>query len=183
MSVGAPDSTAGSDSARGQTSIDLVVGLTLFILTITVVLGQLPILLGPAQPQATSTVADRAAEELYGELAIQDAVGPSGSLDEACVVAFFSGSGGDDCPFDPSNSVNDRLGISSLYGVNVSFAHGNGSAELEPYCRDGGEVTLCGTDQLTVGPVVPTDKSEAVTYRGAQVPGQNGVLVVRVWRR
>lgn len=172
----------GSD-ARGQTSIDLVVGLSLFIVTITVVLGQLPPLLGPAQPAAVSTVADRAAEELYGELAVQDAEAPSGSLDEPCVVAFFSGSGGEDCSFDPSNSVNDRLGISSLYGVNVSFAHGNGSAELEPYCRDDGEVAVCGTDRLTVGSAVPSDASVAVTYRSAQVPERNGVLIVRVWRR
>lgn len=173
---------AGSEP-RGQTSVDLVVGLGLFIVTITVVLGQLPPLLGPAQPQAAPAVADRAAEELYGELAVRDDSARSGALDEPCVVAFFSGSGGGDCPFDPSNSVNDRLGITPLYGVNVSFAHGNGSAELEPYCRDDGEVVVCGTDRLTAGPSVPSDASVAVTYRGAQVRDRNGVLIVRVWRR
>lgn len=173
----------GRGGGRGQTSVDLVVGLTLFIVTITVVLGQIPTLLGPAQPQAASTVADRAAEELYGDLAVDDAAAPSGALDEQCVVAFFGGGGGGSCPFDPSNSVNERLGISSLYGVNVTFARGNGSAALEPYCYDNGEVVVCGTDRLTAGPVVPSDDSVSVAYRDGRVPDRTGILVVRVWRR
>lgn len=183
MPTDARDGGPGADRSRGQTSVDLVVGLTLFIVTITVVLGQLPTLLGPAQPQATSAVADRAADELYGELVVRNATTSPATLDEPCVVAFFEGAGGAGCQFDPSKPVNDRLGISSLYAVNITFAHGNGSSELEPYCHNASEVVVCGTDTLEVGPPVPSDASVGVAYRGVRVPEKHGVIVVRVWRR
>lgn len=183
MSSNARDGEPTTDRLRGQTSVDLVVGLTLFVVTITVVLGQLPTLLGPAQPQSTSAVADRAADELYGNLVVRnDSVSP-GTLNEPCVVAFFEGAGGAGCQFDPSKPVNDRLGISSLYAVNVTFAQGNGSSSLDPYCHNASQVVVCGTDTLEVGPSVPSDASVGVAYRGVRVPEKQGVMVVRVWRR
>lgn len=184
-----PTTHTGGDP-RGQTTLDLVAGLTLFLVTVTVVLGQLPSFLAPYQEQATPTVADRAADELVGELVTTgEASEPPVAFSEPCTVAFFGGIDADECRFDTADTVRDRLGISSRYGVNVSLVHQiEGGGDLEHLCRDGGEIVDCGDASspapLVAGPPVPAnEESISVTYRGGRVTDGWAVVVVRVWHR
>lgn len=165
---------------RGQIYVDFLVGIVLFLVAMTFVLGFLPHLLAPYDDQATPVVADRAAAGLGDALLVGDE--DPGVLDVDCVDAFFL-DGTADCGFDASDSVADRVGVDGTYRVNVSLTWNvTGDADPEVLCFNGGDVGACGTDPLTAGPPVPDDhRAVAIERRTVAVDGRPATLEVRVW--
>lgn len=160
--------TTGSD--RGQTNVDFVVGIALFLGIVIFVLGFLPTLTAPYQDQEASIVVDRAADTVAGPLL--GAPSSPSALDEECAIAFFENeSGGASCSFEPA-PIEAQLGIESTYAVNVTL-----EARAPPSGNDS-EV-----DSLNRGPPVPTDsRSVASASRAVTLDdGSSAVIEVRVW--
>lgn len=181
---------------RGQTGVDFLVGVGVFILTVGFAVAFAPGMFSPfVEGQAQPLAADRAADTLVGALLVGER--PS-TLDTACTLAFF-GVGSATCPFEPSETTGDglarELGLTdptserynSVYRVNVTLERGvAGSPE---------SVVLCGSDapspsvhdcstgtRLAVGP--PPDRTTAsvvVATRVVRVDETDATLVVRVW--
>lgn len=168
---------------RGQTSLDFVVGVSVFLLTLALVFGFVPQLFAPfdadhEQPLVADRVADRLADGLLGSPA------PPSTLEGDCVSAFFGAGTATGCGFDPSDPVTDRVGIGDRYELNVSIrrdiAPGNGTELL---CTDSSGVGPCaGGTRLAAGAPVPTDHDSVSTARRIRtVDGRDVTLVVRVW--
>jgi hypothetical protein len=105
-----PDADGGSDSAdgdRGQTTLDFAVGISLFLISVAVVVSFAPNLVEPFSDGGTAdtVVANRAASQLVqGTLA--DPSQPY-VLDKACTVAFFAPENSDGDPNDDEH-LNDE---------------------------------------------------------------------------
>ena len=168
------------DDRRGQTNVDFVIGIAIFLTVVTFVVGFLPSMTAPYGDQGNAVVADRIADDLVGTL-LAGSGGPS-ALDEGCTVAFFENeSGGPDCPFGSSAPLSDRLAVSPAQEVNVTLERTDesGTAVL---CHAGDDIGPCGTDPLAVGPSVPaTDRSVTAAARVVSLPDGRAVLEVRVW--
>lgn len=170
-----------SRHGRGQSSIDFVVGLGVFFLTLSFVIVLLPDLLSPFAAPEGPVVADRAAETLGGELL---ASGTLGSLNETCTDEFFDGSGAS-CSFDASDSTTALLGLSDTYSVNVTLEwNGSDDTDSEIACYDGSSVRDCsnGGDRLARGDAPPdTTRSVRTASQVVRVAGETLSLTVRVW--
>lgn len=170
--------TAGR--SRGQTMPDFVVAVGIFILALAFVVAFTPQLLAPHGGAETALVADRAAADLTGTHLAGDA---PGTLNATCTLAFFTGSGGSGCPFDPSRSVTEQLGVQTWYAVNVTLRRNvTGGPRAEVLCGDGGTVGPCGTTRLARGPALPDrGRSVATARRAVAVGGNRAILEVNVW--
>lgn len=176
-----------SGSDRAQTLPDFVIGITVFLLTIGFIVAFVPQMTVPYQDQETAVVAERTASDLSGTL-LSDPETSSG-LNEPCTIAFFTGSDEPGCSFDTNESVEDQLGISSKYSVNVtlegSVGGGPGSDTL---CgdEDGDSIGSCEgdrTERLAVGPSPPHGGGSVATARQVvHVDGTDAVLEVSIWR-
>lgn len=166
-------------TARGQSSIDFIVGLGVFFLTLSFVLVVLPDLLSPFAAPEGPVVADRAAGTLGGELL---ASGTLGTLNETCTAEFFAGSG-TSCSFDASDPTTTILGVAGTHGANVTLTW-NGSSDGEVVCYDGTDVVDCssGGDRLARGDAPPENtRSVRTASRVVRVDGETLTLTVRVW--
>jgi hypothetical protein len=171
------------DAARGQTNLDFVVAAVVFLFAFSFVVAFLPGLAAPYDDQEHPLVADRASSRLADSLL---AAGPEpGVLNASCTGAFFTGSGGAGCPFDPSDPLADRLGVRSTDGLNVTLRWNvSRDADPEVLCDDGGDVGPCGggAARLAAGEAVPDEhRSVAVARRTVVVDGRPALLEVRVW--
>lgn len=167
-------------AVRGQSSIDFIVGLGVFFLTLSFVLVLIPDLLSPFATPEGPVVADRAAGTLSGELL---ASGTLGALDETCTDEFFSGSG-TSCSFDAGDSTTAILGVSGTYSVNVTLTWNDSSGDRAIACYDGTNVLDCssGGDPLARGDPPPADaRSVRTASRTVRVDGETLALTVRVW--
>lgn len=180
------DQTAAVDRNRdrGQTNIDFVVGIVVFILALSFVVAATPQLLAPYEDQETLIVAERVTSTLADSL-LADRRDP-GHLDIDCIGAFFRTTAAP-CPtFDATESTTDRIGVEATYRVNVTLQWNvTGDAEPEVLCYNGGDVGACvpgGTDPLAVGYPVPQDHGSVASERRTVVVGdQPAILQVRVW--
>lgn len=165
---------------RGQTMLDFVVAIGLFLLTIAFVVAFVPHLTAPYGHQDQPAVAERAASELSANLLAGEA--PS-VLEEACTVAFLTSTGGSACPFDTADPLTTRLGVGDRYRVNVTLERNvTGDAATEVLCANGGSIGACGSGRLAAGPDVPADRrSLARSRRAVSVDGIDAVLEVTVW--
>lgn len=175
--------TRRPDSDRGQTALDLAVGIGVFLLVVTFAAGFLPEMYAPFddEPQRPQ-VADRSADRLVATLA-ESPDNPS-VLNESCTVTVLRGTNAG-CGYDPGDDLTEQLGVGSRYRVNLSLQR-NVTADpgLEPLCTDGSEVKDCstGSDRLALGPAVPTDRSSVdTTQRLVYVGGRDATVVVHVW--
>lgn len=176
------DVTAPVAGARGQTSVDFVIAIGVFLVVMVAVAGVVPQLFAafddsPERP----LVAGRAADEVGHGLSTS---GEPGVLNGTCAEAFLSQSESA-CGYDPSNPLTDQLGIGSQYRVNVSLqANRTTDPGLEVLCTDGSTIGTCsdGDDRLAVGPPVPERRSSVDTAsRVVSVGGSTATVVVNVW--
>lgn len=171
---------------RGQTNIDLLVGVSVFLIAAGFVLAAASGLADPfIGSQETPLVADRSAELVVeGMFAPADT---SGILDESCTFGFFNESmGAGTCAIAYDESEPDltaRLGLASRYSVNVTVRRNvTGSPEPDVLCTDGESVGACpGSTRLAAGRTPPDTGSTFAARRGAHLDRKDVVVEVVVW--
>lgn len=173
--------SSGTRVDRGQTSLDFLVGVSIFLLTIAFVIAFVAQLTAPYQAQEKPVVAERVASDLTESYLAES--GTPSALDEDCTVAFFSQAGGEHCSFEPTDTLHEQLGLSSRYAVNVTLSRGvteEGSPAL--LCATNGTIGACGSNSLAIGEPVPDrSRSAATAKRTVHVGGMDAVLEVTVW--
>lgn len=180
---GSPRSTTRRDGERGQTSIDFVVGIGVFLLVVGSVAGFVPDLFAPFDddPQRP-LVTDRAADRVVGHLT--DVDGNPGVLNTSCTLAFLRQNAAV-CGFDPQNDLTEQIGIGTRYRANVSLRRNTTAAPgLEILCTDGDEPVACsaGGPKLAAGPPVPGNRSSVDSARRVvHVAGRDATVVIHVW--
>lgn len=166
---------------RAQSSIDFVIGIGVFFLSLSFVIVLLPELLSPFSMQEGPIVADLAMGTLTAD---HFSSGQVGRLDETCVAEFFQGSG-TTCSFDASEPTPTITGIPGYYSVNVTLEHNRSSSPgTEVACYDGTAVLDCSTggEPLTRGDPPPVDSGSVWTERTVvSVDGETLWLKLRVW--
>jgi hypothetical protein len=191
MDPGSDDGSAGGPRLRhpgdrGQTTIDFMIGVGVFLLVVGFVLGIIPGMIDPfSDSQETTLVADRIATQVSeGMLAEPDR--PT-VLNQTCVNAFFgvTAADGEGCPvpFDETvTDLNARLGVQDHQSINVTVRRDvDGDGELEQLESDGTNVTASAGTALASGPTVPSGQSQIAASRTAYIDGKDVTVVVRVW--
>jgi len=182
----APDSrrgTVGDD--RGQTTLDFVIAIGIFLLAVAFVFVFMTNMMGPfTQDASQGMVADRVVDAVVSDLTV--AADSPTELDETCTVAYFTRVAAGDCPFDVSASLTDQAGVSPLVDVNVTIGHPvAGGPGLDVLCTDGVSIEPCSGDgqRLQVGPPVPESASTtiATARRSVVIDGRIAVVDVQVW--
>lgn len=172
---------------RGQTSIDFLVGIGVFLLTTGFIFGFVPGLLAPfGTSQSVPLVADRVADTLVEDQFVD---GPDAEqLNERCVIGFFNATlaDGSDCSSDQAETdLAQRVGIDRSYRVNVSLVRTvAGRSAPEPLCADESGLAACGPGsyRLAGGDRVPETHGSVVSAsRIVQVNGHDALVLVRVW--
>lgn len=168
-------------TGRGQTNVDFLVGIVVFLLAVTFVVGAVPQLLVPYDDQETPLVAERTAATVADSLLAVD--GTVGVLDVSCTGAFFVGTNDTGCPFDADAPLERRVGVDGSYRVNVTVEWNvTGDPTPETLCYNGGDVGACGSGRLVAGPATPDRlRSVAVARRTVRLDTRSAVVEVRVW--
>lgn len=179
---GGRDRKQEPERERGQTNIDFVVGIALFLLAVSIALWFMPRIVSPYEDPEKPAVAERAAATLADDLLT--AGREPGVLDVPCTGAFFVPDVTGDCPFG-DGPPEERLGIAATYRVNATLRWNvSGGADPEILCYEDGEVGECGSadELLAVGPQTPRDhRSVAAEKRVVLIGDQPAILSVRVW--
>lgn len=160
---------------RGQTTIDFVVGISIFLLVVAFVVLFVPGIFDPFDGTSRTQAADRFAATLTND-ALGDPATPA-ALNATCTRSFFEQMNGTDtaadCGFDPTaDTVASALGT-DRFEVNVTVFDGAAVAEL----ADREEPSV----QLRAGPSVPDNEAVATTRRVVVLDGRTLQLAVRVW--
>lgn len=156
---------------RGQTAIDFLAGMTVFLVTIGFVLNFVP---GVFQPFEADTGPDMVAGDrgaaLLAESALVDDVSAPGVLNETCTAEFFDADGDvGTCDFESDAAdLNDALGVDGTAGLNVTIEDDGGVRSVQ------GESTEAGR--------APPETADVVTAtRIVLLDDEQGTLHVRVW--
>lgn len=181
--MGGPQPADRADGGRGQTTLDFVVALGVFLLVIGFVAGFLPELYASFDDEPErALVADRAAVGVVAGL-VTDPDTPS-VLNESCAHAFLR-QNASACGFDTGASLTEQVGIGSRSRVNVSLRRNvTGDPGLEILCTDGSRIQGCGAGgvALATGPRVPAGRTSVGSERRiVYVDGQAATLVVSIW--
>ncbi|WP_255195953.1 DUF7287 family protein [Halorarius litoreus] len=179
---------ATGGSARGQTGLDFLVGIGLFLLTVGFVLAFVP---GTLTPFSDATeqplVADRLADTVVAGLA--EDTEPN-VLNTTCTVAFFGVAPDTGCAFDGSETTTadglaTELGAPAFTRVNVTLERSvAGTSTRTVRCGTASPLAIgdCSSGSpLATGNAVPADASVVTATRAVWVDGQDAVVVVRVW--
>lgn len=150
---------------RGQTTIDFLVGASVFLLTVGFVFASLSGIFAPfTGTEASDTLAaDRGAATL-----VEDALarpGQPGVLNATCTRQFFNESLAGACSVD---DLDEGIGIDAPDQVNVTVE------------EDGSVRNLSGSE-LRAGPPVPDRGSVVVARRLVLLDGEESDLYVRTW--
>lgn len=160
---------------RGQSSVDFLTGMTVFLITIGFTINFIPGIFQPfeADAGAEMVTADRSAA-LLAESALVKSVESPGVLNETCTAAFFDAAGGTgDCEFDnDADSLNQALGIDDTLEANVTIQDDQGVLTVN---GETGPVTTAA------GPAPPSTADVVVAHRVILVESDQGTLYVRVW--
>ncbi|MFB6132409.1 MAG: hypothetical protein ABEJ44_03260 [Halanaeroarchaeum sp.] len=137
---------------RGQTTIDFLIGASVFLLTVGLVFGMVPGILDPfaLEESAEPVVANRVATSLATDELATDAT--PYVLSESAVRTFFE---------DPAG-IHERLALDEEVSINVTL-------ENEPSVRK------------TVGPPLPTHGTITSAWRVVSYAGEQATLRVRIW--
>ena len=172
-------------SNRGQTGVDFVVGMGVFLVAVAFVMSFVPGMMTPfGDGNGAPMIADHVADELvYGALA--DHARPS-TLDEQCTLAFFGLNTTTGCPFDDPANATDWLGVPTGYHLNVTVErYVGGGTGPERLCGSSVAVTTCTSptdERLVWGEEVPvTSASVTTASRVVYLDGEDAVVLVRVW--
>lgn len=180
-------------SERGQTTLDFATGISIFLLSLAFVLVFVPGMLQPFtggtqdDTPASNRVADDLSQRLLGD------AGEPYALDRECTRAFFNDSvSSDQCEFDNSLSLEQRVGVVDHAHVNVTL-RGNvtDSGGTDILCWDdasGAYVerddcdTSVGDTLLTRGPNPVTTGGKTVSARRvALLDGHDVTIEVVMW--
>lgn len=137
---------------RGQTTLDFLVGVSVFLVTVGLVLTFIPGMLDPfaGDREVNALAADRATTELTSEV-LGHPRDPYAT--NATRASEF---------FDPATDVNDRLGLDDSVAVNVTLT--------------------TETNRWTTGPTPPDRTDSVIAaWRVVDVNGEPADLRVRVW--
>ena len=168
---------------RGQTNIDFVVGMSVFLLTVAFVVAFLPSVFEPFTDSnaGDALVADRTA----GLLAEQLLAEPSNPavLDAACTREFFDSDGATGgCPFDAdAGAIGGALGVGANTHVNVTVEE---DGTIQAIGEDGAIRAIdAATDDvdLRAGDDPPETQSVVVARRVVWLGGEERDLYVRIW--
>ena len=155
---------------RAQTSIDFLVGMSVFLLTVAFVVAFLPSVFEPftAADEGDTLAADRTAA-LLAEHLLADPATPS-VLDGTCTAEFFDADGTvGDCRFtQDAGGLEEALGVGPATAVNVTVE------------EDGTAYAVGGVD-LRAGPTPPSSGSVVTARRVVLLDGEERDLFVRVW--
>ncbi|USZ68800.1 hypothetical protein NGM10_03465 [Halorussus salilacus] len=175
VGVRAPGSDGRDDSARAQTSIDFVVGMSVFLLTVAFVVAFVPDVFEPftASGEGDALAADRTAALLSEHLLVDPAT--PNALNATCTVVFFDTDATADeveeCRFDANaDDLETALGVSATTSVNVTVEEDGAVHEL------GGEGL-----ELRAGATPPESESATTARRVVLLDGEERDLYVRVW--
>ncbi|MFC4549504.1 MULTISPECIES: DUF7287 family protein [Halorussus] len=177
---------------RGQTTIDFVIGVSVFLLAVSFVFAVVPGILEPlvGSAQEETVAVDRIASQL-AEGTLGDPSTPY-VLDVGCTTYFFGGPSESDCRFG-SGSLHDRIGVADDTGVNVQLVGDTDDADQTPdvLCNDGSgtvderdDVVAAGGSctAFEAGDSPPAGSgSVMVARRFVTLDGIDAVLKVRVW--
>ena len=172
----------GASRSRGQTPVDFVAGMGVFIVAVGFVVWFVPDLFVALDGGAdTPMMADRVASQVTGPLLGEPT---AGVLDTTCTIAFFTGTGGAGCGFNAGAPVADTVGVDTPYSVNVTLEQAvSGGPETQLLRADGGDIVAGNTGTLlTTGPNPPSSGGEVtVVRRPVVVDGEYAYVVVRIW--
>jgi hypothetical protein len=179
---------AARHAERGQTNLDLLVGVSVFLVAAGFVLAATagmtdPFVGGQEVPLAADRTTELIAEGLFAP------AGTSGSLNAACTFGFFNESmGAGSCAIAYDESEPDlavRLSLPSRYEVNVTIRRDvTGDPAPEVLCTDGRSVKGCpGSTRLAAGPSPPDSGSTFSSRRGAALDGTDVIVEVVLWSR
>lgn len=153
-------------TGRAQTTIDFLVGMSVFLLTVAFVIGFLPTVFEPfsAADEGHALAGDRTAA-LLAEHLLAEPAKPT-ILDAGCTAEFFDADGAvGDCRFgDDAADLEAALGVGPTTAVNVTV-------------EEGGSVL----NGLSAGPTPPTSESVTTARRVVLLDGEERDLFVRVW--
>jgi hypothetical protein len=148
---------------RGQTGVDFIVGVGIFLLTIGFVVSFVPGMLTPfGDDTASPLVTDRVADELATDLL---STGPgTDTLDPDRTQAFFA-----------AGTVPDRLAVPDGTNLNVTVMENVPDSPVR-------EIATSGGTRLALGPTVPDmGASVSTATRTAALSGTAHVVEVRTW--
>lgn len=148
---------------RGQTGVDFVVGVGIFLLTIGFVVSFVPGMLTPFSDETASPlIADRVADALTEDTL---AAGPGMStLDPDRTQAFFA-----------AGSVPDRLALPDGTNLNVTVERNVPDSALREIVSSDGTVLAMGQ------PIPPVGASVSTATRMATLEGMPVVVVIQIW--
>lgn len=185
MSVGPTRFAPGNGRARGQTSLDFLIGIGVFLATVGFVALFATDAVTPfADDQSGALVVERTADELVG---VAFAGSRSASvLNVTCTRAFFDNASVPGCPTQPA-PLAEQAGIPDTWDLNVTVERNDPTAAREIMCLDatdalqsctggGGETRLAAGDRPDFG-------SDAIvtTVRVVVLDGRDVAVVVRLW--
>jgi hypothetical protein len=157
---------------RAQTTIDFTIGVTLFLVTLTVVFAFLPIPTPGGTTTDTSTASiDRIANTLTGTELVKHGA-PTGTLDATCTAAFFNNTDTehipDDCRFTTTN-LTELTGLDAGHETHITITQNE-------------TVRTVNAVALTRGsPPRPDDENIATARRVVTINGDAHRLTIKVW--
>lgn len=181
---------------RGQTTLDFAIGMGVFLVTVAFVLSFSTGLTDPfldggqGHPVSADRVADTLSRGMLGDPE-EPAV-----LDDACTTAFFGGPDPGNCNFDPSNSLDERVGLEGRPSgtepaLNVSVVGDIDGGATDVLCWDTDTETIveagnseCDSTDVAyrIGDTPPAGSgSVVVARRTVTIDGNDAAILVRVW--
>lgn len=160
-------------AGRGQTALDLLVGMSVFLLTLGFVFGFVP---GMFDPFVSPAIADTVTADRGAAVLVEDVLAASPNrpnvLNETCTVEFFDDDGDvADCRFE-SEDPHAALGIDTRHELNVTVENDGGIRTLAA----GGDST-----ELKVGASPDPSADVTVAKRVAMLDDDEHTIYVRVW--
>lgn len=139
---------------RAQTTMDFLIGVTIFLFTLSAVLVSLPGLVDPfvTGEESHTITADRSAERLSMDVLVPAPDEPS-TFDEAAVTGFFT---------KTPAQAKSILGIDTSVDLNITLSN----ATIRVHA---------------LGPEIPSNADSAVAWRSGRYRDEYAELVVRVW--
>lgn len=165
---------AGDD--RGQTVLDFVVGMSVFLAVVGFTFAFVPSLLEPYAVGEGATVVT--AERGAAQLVESSLAGPASTatLSPACTLAFFDGTNGETatesgCNWESNaDALHAELGIAEFRGLNLTITQH-------------GVVGTVGEDEVPMraGDAPPRSQSVSAASRIVDIDGETYRLTLRVW--
>ncbi len=140
-------------SARGQTTLDFLIGTSVFLIAIALILAFVPGIIDPftAGTEGHSVTANRAAATLT-ESTLAEPDNPY-ILDKSTVDTFFN---------KDTGTIKSQLGLHPDLGINMTLTNST-------------------TTFNSVGPSPPEDRSVTSAWRVVSYDGQRAELTIKVW--